>query len=123
MLTHIKTVALYVENQEKALAFYTEKLGFEVRKKEQMGPQVFWIELAPPGAQTCLVIYPKVFMQDWQHRKPSIMFACENVEATYEELLKRGVTFIDTPQKMSIGIFAKFADPDGNEILIISPLS
>jgi len=121
MLTHVKTVAVYVEDQERAEAFYTGKLGFEVRRKVQMGPKVHWIELAPPGAQSCLVLYPRSMMQDWQHKKASVTFACADAEATYRDLSERGVKFSLTPSQMPWGVFATFMDPDGNEFLMTSP--
>ena len=121
MITSIKTVAIYVEDQNRALEFYTTKLGFEVRRKEQMTANVHWIELAPKGGQTCLVIYPKAMMKDWRERKPSIVFACADARATSEELKSRGVVFLDPPKDMSWGTFATFRDPDGNELVLTSP--
>ncbi|MBI3894830.1 MAG: VOC family protein [Acidobacteria bacterium] len=41
MITHVKTVTIYVSDQQEALRFYTDKLGFEVRRSEAMGPN--WI--------------------------------------------------------------------------------
>ncbi|MGH7231476.1 MAG: VOC family protein [Nitrospiraceae bacterium] len=43
---------MYVADQQRSLDLYTQKLGFEVRRTESMGPGGKWIELAPPGAQT-----------------------------------------------------------------------
>ena len=57
MITNVKTVAVYVSDQEEAVRFYTEKLGFEVRRNQLMGPGGNWIEVAPPGAQSRVVIY------------------------------------------------------------------
>ena len=64
MIGPIKTVGIYVRDQERAVEFYTQKLGFEVRRTLSMGPGASWIEVAPPGAQTCLVLYPKAMMPD-----------------------------------------------------------
>ena len=55
MIDYIRSVAIYVEDQNKALDFYTRKLGFQVRRKESLGPRGQWIEVVPPGAQTALV--------------------------------------------------------------------
>ena len=60
MITHINTVAVYVDDQQKSLEFWTEKVGFQVRRKEQMGPNAFWLEVGPENAQTCVVLYPQV---------------------------------------------------------------
>jgi lactoylglutathione lyase len=56
MITGIKTVALYVRDQQTARNFYVEKLGFEVRTDQDMGPLGRWLEVAPPGAQTAFVL-------------------------------------------------------------------
>jgi lactoylglutathione lyase len=121
MLTRIKTVAVYVEDQERAVAFYTDKLGFEVRRKEQMGPNAYWIELAPPGAQACVLLYPRAMMADWREKRASVMFACPDAEASYCDLSERGVPFKHPPSRMPWGVFATFVDPDGNEFLMTSP--
>lgn len=118
MITNIKTVAVYVSDQEEAVRFFTDKLGFEVRRRESMGPGGNWIEAAPPGAQTRVVIYPRDLMKQWEELKPSIVFGCQDVEATHRELSRRGVTFTQAPTQMPWGMFTKFVDPDGNEFLL-----
>src|SRR5262249_17771089 len=82
MIQAIKTVAVYVGDQQQALDFYTQKLGFEVRRRQTLGPQGDWIEIGPPGSQTGLVLYPRALMPAWKELKPSLVFQCENVEAT-----------------------------------------
>jgi len=120
MIRHIKTVAVYVTDQKRSLEFYTNKLGFEVRRNEHMGPNASWIELAPPGAQTCLAIYPRAMMKNWQELKPSVVFNCDDAHVTCEALAVQGVQITDQPKKMVWGTYAKFADPDGNEFLVVS---
>jgi lactoylglutathione lyase len=121
MLKYIKTVAVYVSEQALATSFYTEKVGLEVRRREAMGTQGEWVELAPKGGQTCIVLYPRTMMPDWEQRRPSIVFQCADAEQTYRELTARGVEFREPPKRMPWGVFAQFADPDGNEFLIHSP--
>lgn len=115
MLTHVKTVSIYAADQERALRFWTDQVGFEVRRVESMGPGGRWIEVGPPGAHTILVIYPRSMMEDWAQRKPSIVFASADTRATYEALSRRGVEFTQEPRGMAWGNFAIFVDPDGNE--------
>lgn len=121
MITYIKTVAIYVADQPSAISFYTEKVGLEVRRREPMGPHGDWVELAPKGGQSCLVLYPRGLMPDWETRRPSVVFHCTDAEQTYRELASRGVEFPQPPQRMPWGVFAQFADPDGNEFLLQSP--
>lgn len=52
MLTRIGTITVQVSGQDKALDFYTNKLGFEKRSDMPMGPKQRWLEVAPKGAQT-----------------------------------------------------------------------
>jgi catechol 2,3-dioxygenase-like lactoylglutathione lyase family enzyme len=100
MITHIRGVSIYVDDQQRALDCYTNALGFELRRDEPVGPDARWIELAPPGAETVLVLYPKAIMSDWARRKPSLIFRCEDTEATYKELVAKGVTFTQEPRRM-----------------------
>ena len=118
MITIVKTVAVYVSDQKEALRFYTQKLRFEVRQTESMGPGGSWIEVAARGGHTRIAIYPRSVMKDWEQRKPSIVFGCEDADATYRELSGRGVKFTQTPKKMPWGTFAQFVDPDGNEFVL-----
>jgi lactoylglutathione lyase len=113
MITRIATAAVYVEDQEKAVDFWTNHVGFEVRVEKEMGPMAKWIELAPTAAESCIVIYPKSMMTDWAERKPSIVFECENLRKTHEEMRARGVVFQQEPQDMPWGPFAIFPRTTG----------
>ena len=116
MIGALKTVGVYVEDQERAVAFYTNQLGFVVRRRLPMGPNAEWVEVSPPDCQTSLVLYPKAFMSDWAERKPSIVFYCPDVEATCRSLEGHGVVIKMQPTVMPWGVFASLVDPDGNEI-------
>jgi hypothetical protein len=84
MISKIATAAVYVDDQESAVSFWTEQVGFEVHRSQQMTPEASWTEVSPNGAESCLVIYPKSMMQDWAERKPSIVFECDDLQMTYE---------------------------------------
>jgi lactoylglutathione lyase len=118
MITKIGTVALYVDDQEKATQFWTEQAGFELKAKHPMGPNAFWIEVAPKGAESALVLYPKAMMENWQEQKASIVFITDDCRKTYEEMSGRGVKFVQEPNEMPWGTFAIFEDLDGNQFLI-----
>lgn len=118
MIKRIATVTVYVENQQEALRFWTEQVGFEVRRNQAMGPEAFWLEVAPAGAESCLVIYPKKLMPNWNELKPSIVFECTEFQETYEGMVARGVKFLEEPKTMPWGTFVRFQDPDGNEFLL-----
>lgn len=114
MLTKIATAAVYVDDQQKAVEFWTKQAGLELRRNTPMGPGASWIEVAPPGGQSCLVIFPKTMAGDWHERKPSIVFECADIKKTYEEMHARGVRFNQPPSDQGWGLFATFVDPDGN---------
>ena len=114
MIAKIATSAVYVTDQDKAVRFWRELVGFEIRRDLPMGPEARWIEMAPPCAESCVVIYPKSMMEDWAERKPSMVFECEDIEQTHREMADRGVEFSQEPKEMPWGMFAIFLDPEGN---------
>jgi predicted enzyme related to lactoylglutathione lyase len=120
MIGPIKTVGIYVDDQPKAQAFWTQKLGFVVRRSIPMGPQANWIEVSPPGAETSLVLYPRSMMAGWEAMKPSVVFQCTDVEGYCKHLEQAGVRLTMPPTPLPWGTFAKFADDDGNEFGLTS---
>ena len=120
MIKHINTVGIYVEDQDRAMRFYVEKLGFRVHADRPMGP-ARWIEVGPANGQSRFVIFPRAMMPDWAERKPSVVLFCDDAEATFRKFSARGVTFTDPPKKMEYGTFGVFTDVDGNQLAIMSP--
>ncbi|MFQ6321598.1 VOC family protein [Bacillus halotolerans] len=118
MIKQIGTVAVYVEDQQKAKQFWSEKVGFDIVADHPMGPNASWLEVAPTGAQTRLVIYPKAMMKGAEHMKASIVFECEDIFGTYEKMKANGVEFLSEPKQMDWGTFVQFQDEDGNEFLL-----
>lgn len=118
MITNIGTVAVYVEDQQKAKEFWTKKVGFKVITEQQMGPKAMWLEVAPENAQSRLVIYPKSMMQGSEKMTASIVFECNDVLETYKNMKANGVKFKEEPKEMPWGTYAQFSDEDGNEYLI-----
>jgi lactoylglutathione lyase len=113
-----RTIAVYVEDQNRALRFFTDQLGFELKEDRPLGSDSRWIEVAPPGAQSHLVIYPRALMKDWAERKASIVFKCANTKAAAAELEAKNVRIVMPPTDMPWGTFASFEDPDGNQFLL-----
>jgi predicted enzyme related to lactoylglutathione lyase len=114
MLGPVKTVGIYVSDQAKSVDFYVDILGFEVRRRMQMATDAEWVEVGPPGAETCLVIYPRDLMADWTERKPSIVFYCADVAGTVAESEARGVHIAMPPAELPWETFAAIEDPDAN---------
>jgi catechol 2,3-dioxygenase-like lactoylglutathione lyase family enzyme len=118
MISHIKFVTIPTRNQDDALAFYTEKLGFKLVTDQPYDEKQRWIELRIGGSETRFVL----FMQD--ETRIGTFFngalACDNVEKTYQELKDRGVKFKSAPKQEHWGMFAVFEDVDGNQFVLSS---
>jgi lactoylglutathione lyase len=114
VIKHIATAAVYVSDQDQALRFWIEQVGFVVHSEHKIDAEARWIEVGPPGAESCLVIYPRSMMHDWGERKPSIVFACQEIQGTFELMRDNGVVFKEEPRKLPWSMFATFLDPDGN---------
>ena len=121
MIQQIATVAVYVDDQDRVLEFWRDRVGFELRRRESMGNAGSWLEMAPEGAGSRLVLYPKSLMPDWAERKPSIVFECDDIQATFDAMKARGVQFMEEPKTMAWGTYAIFPDSDGNEFLLRGP--
>src|SRR5215218_987656 len=118
MITHLKFAGIPTRDQDRALAFYTEKLGFKVLTDQPMGPPGSgqrWIELRVANSDTRVVLFTPDGHQDRIGTAFNGAFACDSVEKTYEELSARGVEFVSPPAKQPWGTFATFKDPDGNQ--------
>ena len=119
MITNIKLVGIFVEDQDRAVDFYTNKLGFRVVVDQPMRPGARWIEVAPPGAETTLAIAKPYGPQNRVGGFSGIVFRCADIQATYEELRSRGVEFTDEPRDQPGGVMARFVDGDGNEFVLL----
>lgn len=113
MITNIASVTVYVEDQTIAKSFWTEKVGFQLIKEISMGGNNYWMEVAPPEGGTVLVIYPRALMRNSDRMQPSIMFACKDIQQTYERMKQNGVEFLSAPTPMKWGTFAQFYDTEG----------
>ena len=116
MLKNILTVGIYISDPDQAIDFYVSKLGFEKRNDVPMGEGMRWIEVAPPGAQTAIVLAKGYGPdQDRIGKFTGYIFATDDIQTTYETLKSRGVHFTEPPRVESWGKWAQFVDQDGNE--------
>ncbi len=120
VIKQLKFVSIPVGDQDRALAFWTEKMGLRVATDQPMGPGKRWIELSIPGAETGIVL----FTPDGHENRVGTFFngsfACDDVEHAYRKMTENGVEFEGPPQKQPWGTFAKFRDPDGNSFVLSS---
>src|SRR4051812_30998555 len=131
----IATTQLWVHDQAEALAFYTEKLGMEVRSDVTL-PELGdfrWLAVGVPGQPDPAIVLmaipgPPVMDAETADQVRGLMakgFAgtvfleSDDVQATYEELQGRGVEFSEEPSERPYGVDCAFRDPSGNSIRII----
>ena len=120
MITHVKFVSIPTRDQDRALAFYTEKLGFKVASDQPFNEKQRWIELRIGGSETRLVLFTPDGHEDRIGGFFNGALSCDNVERTYDELKARGVEFTGPPKKEPWGTFAMFKDVDGNQFVLSS---
>jgi predicted enzyme related to lactoylglutathione lyase len=128
MITKMSHAPIFVNNQEEALKFYRDKLGFEVRTDAMVGADFRWLTISPKEQKDFEIILmePKAGMlmdEETSAQLRAIMdkgvlgagaFETENCQKTYEELKRRGVEFLSPPSDRPYGIEAIFKDNTGN---------
>jgi catechol 2,3-dioxygenase-like lactoylglutathione lyase family enzyme len=128
----LSTTQLWVHDQDEALAFYTKKLGMEVRADVTL-PEMEgfrWLTVGPVGQPDIAVVLmaipgPPVMdnatagqVRDLMGKgfAGTIFLTTEDCKAAYDDLRARGVEFTETPEERPYGIDASFRDPSGNNI-------
>jgi catechol 2,3-dioxygenase-like lactoylglutathione lyase family enzyme len=128
----IATAQLWVHDQDEALAFYTQKLGFETRADvtlPEMG-DFRWLTVGPAGQPEVAIVLmaipgPPVMDAETAEQVRTLMakgfagtifLTTDDVHAAYEELKGRGVDFVEQPEERPYGIDSSFRDPSGNNI-------
>jgi catechol 2,3-dioxygenase-like lactoylglutathione lyase family enzyme len=124
MISGLGSVPIFVSNQDRALEFYRDILGFEVVFDQQYGPEFRWLAVARRKGETELVLFHPVAsiagsqLEELNERIgiwTGIVFLTDDIQSTYEELCERGVGFSVEPKKQAWGgMEAIFFDPDGN---------
>ncbi len=118
----INLTSIYVDDQDKALRFYTEVLGFVKKADVRNGP-FRWLTVASPdepeGTQLQLAPNSNPAARAYQHAlleqgQPAAMFATDDVRADYERMKARGATFTMPPTDVTASIIAVVNDTCGN---------
>jgi catechol 2,3-dioxygenase-like lactoylglutathione lyase family enzyme len=132
VLKQLTNVQVWVDDQDEALAFYTEKLGLELREDvtvPEMG-NFRWLSVGVPGQEDVAIVLmavpgPPVFEEETREQIKSLLakgasgglfFETDDVQRTYDELRSRGVEFQQEPTEQPYGIDAGFRDPSGNSM-------
>jgi uncharacterized glyoxalase superfamily protein PhnB len=128
----ISNAHLWVHDQDEALAFYTQKMGMEVRADVTL-PELGdfrWLAVAPPDTPDVSIVLmaipgPPVMDAETAEQVRSLMakgfagtvfLTTDDVRAAYEELKARGVEFTEPPEERPYGIDTGFRDPSGNAL-------
>ena len=126
----ISTAQLWVHDQDEALAFYTEKLGMEVRSDVTLAElgDFRWLTVGPPGQDNIAIVLmaiPGAPVMDEETAGQvrdlmgkgfagTVFLETDDCQAAYEELRARGVEFTEAPEERPYGIDSGFRDPSGN---------
>ena len=128
----ISNAQLWVHDQEEALKFWTEKVGFEVRSDMTL-PEMGgfrWLSVSPPGQEDISVVLmaiPGEPMMDAATQAQirdltakgfagTVFLTTDDCQADYERLIANGIEFTEAPEERPYGIDAGFRDPSGNAI-------
>ncbi len=118
MIKAVKFVSIPVRDQDQAVSFYTEKLGFQILTDQPFDDKQRWIELRIPGSETKVVLFTPPGHEDRIGSFCNVTFMTDDIDRTYQELKDRGVEFAAPPTKQLWGQFAKFRDVDGNQFVL-----
>jgi len=130
----LSNTQLWVADQDAALAFYTQKLGWEVRTDLTM-PELGnfrWLAVGPSGQADISIVLMAIpgepVMDDQTAQQVreltargfagTLFLTTDDIQAAYKELLGRGVEFVEQPEQRPYGIDAAFRDPSGNNIRV-----
>ncbi|MEX2105623.1 MAG: VOC family protein [Solirubrobacterales bacterium] len=128
----IANAQLWVHDQDEALAFYTEKVGMEVRSDvtlPEMG-DFRWLTVGPAGQEDVAIVLmaipgPPLIDAETSQQIETLMakgmagtvfLTTDDCQASYEELKARGVEFTEPPEQRPYGIDSGFRDPSGNSL-------
>ena len=138
-MVRIANSQLWVHDQNEALAFYTEKMGWEVRSDVTL-PELGdfrWLTVGPAGQEDFDVVLmaipgPPVMDNATAEQVRDLMgkgfagtvfITTDDVHREYEELKGRGVEFTEPPEERPYGIDSGFRDPSGNSLRLMQPLA
>ena len=126
MIVKLTHATVYVLDQDRARAFYTDKLGFEVRDDARMG-DFRWLTVGPKTQPDVRIILMPVKGPTTSAEAAAALrvavesgalgggvLECEDIHSTYEDLRARGVEFPSPPKQMPYGLAAVFKDDSGN---------
>jgi catechol 2,3-dioxygenase-like lactoylglutathione lyase family enzyme len=118
---HIAHIALVVDDYDKAIEFYTQKLNFNLIEDTVLSETKRWVLVAPNGSSECKLLLAKAASEEQQSRvgnqtggRVFLFLYTDNFERDYNKMKSKGIEFVRPPSKESYGTVAVFKDLYGN---------
>jgi len=120
-ISQIGTVVIPVSDQERAISFYVDTLGFEKRTDVPFGNGYRWVEVGPPGADTTIAVVPPPPGKPTGNVETGIALNTDDVDGVHADLKAAGVDVDAEVGRMGDPIppMFWFRDPDGNSLLVV----
>jgi lactoylglutathione lyase len=119
-ITDVRTVGITVADQDQAVAFYVDILGFEKRLDAPIGPGMRWIEVAPPGAATSIALTTDTEGTGQAGRTDTgIRFTVPDAEAEHAAMRDHGVTVSEVVRWPDVPPMYTVDDPDRNRFYVV----
>ena len=122
MIGGVTQVVIEVQDQERAKAFWTQTLGFELAQDASYGEER-WLEVRTPDKAVVVVLErrkgPRPTAPDPSLPTSNVSFYAQDLQQTYRELKARGVEFPQPPVEQPFGWWSLFEDPDGNRFALV----
>jgi catechol 2,3-dioxygenase-like lactoylglutathione lyase family enzyme len=120
-ITDVRTIAIKVANQDDAVGFYVDTLGFEKRLDARIGPTTRWIEVAPPRSTTSIALNASDRPAD-VGSDTGIRFTVPDAQAEHALMGDRGVTVGDLMRRDGVPPMFTLDDPDGNRFYVVEEM-
>jgi len=116
-IQNVTVVSVPVSDQDRAKAFYVDKLGFELVREDDSVPGFRWVQVAPAAGGTALTLVT------WFEPMPAgslrgLVLTSDDLQKDYEELVAKGVEFGQPPRRQPWATEAVLHDPDGNSLVL-----
>jgi lactoylglutathione lyase len=121
-ITDVRTIGINVRDQDEALAFFTDTLGFEKRLDASISPTMRWVEVAPPGASTSIALNATEGAED-VGTDTGIRFTVPDAAAEHTALAAGGVAVGELLRWPDVPPMFAFDDPDGNRFYIVEEMT
>jgi catechol 2,3-dioxygenase-like lactoylglutathione lyase family enzyme len=122
-ISKVGRVCVTVADTDRAIDFYVDKLGFEKVVDEPMGPDMRWVEVAIPGAETTIALAPPPQGQPAGGTQTGICLDTSDVDGAHAALKESGADVDDEVTRYGGPVPPMFwlRDPDGNSLIVVEP--